>query len=147
MDATSASKAKTCTWYAKHHPSKANGHGWHEYSKFKEFNKLVPKDKGKVKGENVAGYNLNTDSEVQGLIHQDAEVSTTAKWIFDSGACTHVRLDAVLFRDIRAIRSEVQVRKSAVIPIYEIGTVSLFVISKDGSIKNLMLKDFYMFPA
>jgi hypothetical protein len=45
-------------------------------------------------------YNLDTDSEVEGLIYQEAEVSTTAKWIFDSAASTHMILDAVLFQDI-----------------------------------------------
>jgi hypothetical protein len=43
-DTTSSSTAKTCTWSTKHHPSKANSHGWHECSKLKEFNKSVPKD-------------------------------------------------------------------------------------------------------
>jgi hypothetical protein len=96
-DTVSSSKAKTCTWCTKYHSSKANGHGWHECSKLKEFNKSVPKDKGNGKEQHIAGYNLDTDSEVEGLIHQDAEVSTIAKWIFDSGASTHMILDVVLF--------------------------------------------------
>jgi hypothetical protein len=40
-DNTSSSNTKTCTWYTKHHPSKANGHGRHECPKLKEFNKLL----------------------------------------------------------------------------------------------------------
>jgi hypothetical protein len=76
-DPASYSKVKTCTWYTKHHPSKANGHGWHECSKLKEFNKSVPKDKGKVKEQHVAEYNPDTDSEVEGLIYQDPDLSTT----------------------------------------------------------------------
>jgi hypothetical protein len=97
MDATSSSKAKTCIWYTKHHPSKANGYGWHESSKLKEFNKSVPKDMGKGKEQHIVGYNTDTDSEIEGLLHHDAEVSTTPKWIFDSGASTHMILDSVLF--------------------------------------------------
>jgi hypothetical protein len=50
--------------------------------------------------------------------------------------------DAVLFRDIRPIRREVRVGNGAGIPVYGIGTVSLFVVLKDGSIKNVMLKDY-----
>jgi hypothetical protein len=78
-DDVCSSQAKTCTWYTKPHPSKANGYGWHECSKLKKFNKSVSKDRGKGKEQYVAGYNLDTDSEVEGLIHQDAEVSTTTK--------------------------------------------------------------------
>jgi hypothetical protein len=78
-DATSSSKAKTCTWYTKYYPSKANGHGWHKCSKLKKFNKLVPKVKGKGKEQHVAEYNPDSDSEVESLIHQDAEASTTTK--------------------------------------------------------------------
>jgi hypothetical protein len=48
-DAASSSKVKTCTWCTKHYSSKANGHGWDECSKLKQFNKSVPKDKGKGK--------------------------------------------------------------------------------------------------
>jgi hypothetical protein len=48
-------------------------------------------------------YDPDRNSEVKSFIHQDAEVSTTAKWIFDSGAYTHMMLDAVQFRDIRPI--------------------------------------------
>jgi hypothetical protein len=77
-DAASSSKVKTCSWYTKHHPYKANGSDWHECSKLKAFNKSVSKDKGKEKEQHVVGYNLDTDSEVEYLIHQDAEVSTTA---------------------------------------------------------------------
>jgi hypothetical protein len=108
QDTTSSSKAKTCTWHTKYHPSKGNTHGWQEYSKLKEFNKSVPKDTGKVKVQHVSTYNPDFDSEVEGLIDQDAEVSTTTKWIFDSGAPTHMTLDAALFRDIWPIRSEVR---------------------------------------
>jgi hypothetical protein len=50
-------------------------------------------------------------------------------------------LDAVLFQDIWPIRSEIRVGNSVKIPIYWIGTISLFIIMKDGSIKNVMLKD------
>jgi hypothetical protein len=78
-DTASSSKAKTCTWCTKYHLSKAIGHHFHECSKLKKFNKSVPKDKGKRKDQNVAGYNSDTDSEVEHLIHQDAEVSTTTK--------------------------------------------------------------------
>jgi hypothetical protein len=48
-DTAASSTAKTCTCYTKRHPSKANGHSWHECSKLKEFNKSVPKDKRKGK--------------------------------------------------------------------------------------------------
>jgi hypothetical protein len=99
-DAASSSKAKSYTWCTKHHSSKANGHGWHECSKLKEFNKSVRMDKGKGKEQLIAGYNPDTDSEIEGLIHQDAKVSTTTKRIFDSRASSHIMLDAVLFRDI-----------------------------------------------
>jgi hypothetical protein len=54
--------------------------------------------------------------------------------------------DAVLFRDIRPIRSEVRIGNGAGIPIYGIGTVSLFIVLKDGSIKNVMLKDCLYVP-
>jgi hypothetical protein len=67
-DAASYSKVKTCISSTKHHPSKANTHGWHECSTIKVFNKSVPKDKGKGKEQHVAHYNPDTDSEVQGLI-------------------------------------------------------------------------------
>jgi hypothetical protein len=50
-------------------------------------------------------------------------------------------LDIVLFRDIRPIRSKVRVGNGVGIPVYRIGTVSLFVVLKDGSIKNVRLKD------
>jgi hypothetical protein len=65
----SSSKAKTCTWCTKQHLSKGNSHGWHECSKLKKFNKSVPKDKEKGKKQHVTGYNSNTNSEVEGLIH------------------------------------------------------------------------------
>jgi hypothetical protein len=68
-DTASSSMAKSCTWCTKHYPSKANGYGWHEYCKLKEFNKSVPKDKGKGKKQRVAVYNPDTDSEVEGLIY------------------------------------------------------------------------------
>jgi hypothetical protein len=64
---------------------------------------------GKMKEQHIIRYNLDIDSEVENLIHQDAEVCTTPKWIFDSGASTKIMPDAVLFRDIRLIRSEVRV--------------------------------------
>jgi hypothetical protein len=96
-DAVSSSKAKTCTLSTKYYPSKANGHGWHDWSKLKEFNKSVPKNKEKWKEQHVAGYNLDTDFDIEGLIHQDAKVNTTTKWIFDSGASTRMRPDVVLF--------------------------------------------------
>jgi hypothetical protein len=47
-DVTST-KMKTYTWYIKYHILKANAHGWHKCSKLKEFNKSVPKDRGKRK--------------------------------------------------------------------------------------------------
>jgi hypothetical protein len=50
-------------------------------------------------------------------------------------------LDAVLFRAIQLIRSKVRVGNGVGISVYGIGTVSLFVILKDRSIKNIMLKD------
>jgi hypothetical protein len=145
-DAASFSKSKTCTWCTKHYTSKANGHGWHECSKFKEFSKSVPKGKGNGKEQHYAEYNPDTDSEVEGLNQSDAEVSTTAKWIFNSRASTHMIPDAVLFQDIQPIRSEIRVRNSAGIPVYGIGTVSLFDVLKDGSIKNVMLKDCLYVP-
>jgi hypothetical protein len=75
----SSSKAKTCTWCTKHCLSKAGGHGWHGCSKLKEFNKSVPKDKGNGKEHHIAGYNPDTNSGLEGLIHPDAEGSTTTK--------------------------------------------------------------------
>jgi hypothetical protein len=68
-DATSSSKAKTCTWYTKYHPSKATGHGWYELSKLQELNLSVPKDKGQGKDSHIARYNPDSDSEVQSLSH------------------------------------------------------------------------------
>jgi hypothetical protein len=68
-DTISSSKAKTCTWYTKHHPFKANGYCWHECSKVKEFNTLVLNTKETGKKQHGAGYNPNTDSEVDDLIH------------------------------------------------------------------------------
>jgi hypothetical protein len=50
--------------------------------------------------------------------------------------------DAVLFQDIWPIRSEVRVGNGAGIPVYGIGTLSLFVVLKDWSIKNVILKDY-----
>jgi hypothetical protein len=88
----------------------------------------------------VAGYNPDTDYEVVGLNHQDTEVNTTAKWIVDSGASTHMSQDAGLLRDMRPIRSVVGVGNGVEISGYGIGTVSLFVVLKDGSIKNVILK-------
>jgi hypothetical protein len=139
-DAASSPKAKTCSWCTKYHPAKANRHGWHECSKLKEFNKSVPNEMGNANEQHVARYNLDTDSEIEGLIHQDAEVSTTTKSVFNSGASTHLTQDAVLFRDIWSIRSEVRVRNGTAIPVYGISTDSLFVILKDGSINNVLLK-------
>jgi hypothetical protein len=52
-----------------------------------------------------------------------------------------MKLDVVPFRDIWPIRSEVRVGNSAVIPVYGIGTVSLFIVLKDGRIKNIILND------
>jgi hypothetical protein len=57
-----------------------------------------------------------------------------------------MRPDAVQFQDIRPIRSNVRVRNGMWIPVYGIGTVSLFVLLKDGSIKNIMLKDCLYVP-
>jgi hypothetical protein len=54
--------------------------------------------------------------------------------------------DAVLFEDIRPIRSEVRVGNGAGIPVYGIGTIPFFVVLKDGSIKNVMLKDCLYVP-
>jgi hypothetical protein len=88
MDTTSSSMAKTSTWCTKY--PIANGYDWHECSKLKEFNNLVPIDQGRGKEQHVARYNPDPDSDVEGIIHQDAEVSTTTKWIIDSGACTQM---------------------------------------------------------
>jgi hypothetical protein len=103
-------------------------------------------DTRKGKEPHNTGYNLDTNSEVQGLIHQDAEVSTIAKWIFDSGASTHMTPDIDLFGDIWPIRSEVRVGNGVGIPVNGFGTVSLFVVLKDRSIKNLMLQDYLYVP-
>jgi hypothetical protein len=54
--------------------------------------------------------------------------------------------DAVLIRDIQPIRDEIRVGNGARIAIYRIGTVSLFVVLKEGSIKNVMLKDCLYVP-
>jgi hypothetical protein len=54
--------------------------------------------------------------------------------------------DAVLIRDIRPIRSDVRVGNGTGIPVYGIGTVSLFVVLNDGSIKHVMLKDSLYVP-
>jgi hypothetical protein len=43
------------------------------------FNKSVHKDNEKVKEQYYTGYNLDTDSEVEGLIYYDADISTTVK--------------------------------------------------------------------
>jgi hypothetical protein len=61
-----------------------------------KFNKSVAKAKERVKEQHVARYNLGIDSEVEGLIHQNAKVSTTTKLIFNSGASTHMTLNTVL---------------------------------------------------
>jgi hypothetical protein len=55
--------------------------------------------------------------------------------------------DAVLLRDCWPIRSEIRVGNGAGIPVYEIGTISLFVVLSDGSIKNVMLKDCLYVPS
>jgi hypothetical protein len=140
-DTASSSKAKTCTWYTNHPPSKTNGYSWHEYFMLKEFNKSVPKYKGNRKEQYIAKNNLDTDSKVEGLIHHDAKVSTTTKWIFDSRASTYMMPDGILFQDIRPIRSQVRVGNGVRISVYIISTVSLFVVLKDGSIKNIILQD------
>jgi hypothetical protein len=134
-DAASSSKTKTCTWCTKHYPSNANGHGWYECSKLKKFNKSVPKDKGKGTEQHVAVYNLDTDSEVEGLIHQDAEFKYSELLYMMPGPF-----------DIRPI-CEVRVGNGAGIPVYGIGTISLFVVFQDGSIKNVMLKDCLYVPS
>jgi hypothetical protein len=145
-DVASSSKAKTCTWYTQHYPSKANRYGWHECSKLKEFNKSVHNVNGKGNEQQVSRYNPNTDSEVEGLIHQDAAISTTTKWIFDSGSSTHMTPDAVLFRNIWPFQSKVRVGNGTGIPVYGFGTVSLFVVLKNKRIKNIMLKDCFYIP-
>jgi putative component of toxin-antitoxin plasmid stabilization module len=43
--------------------------------------------------------------------------------------------------------SEVRIRNGVGIPVYGIGTGSLFVVLKDGSIKNVMLKDCLYVPS
>jgi hypothetical protein len=93
----------------------------------KEVNTSAPKDKEKGKEAHDARYNLDTDSEVKGLIHQDAEVSPTPKWISDSGACTHMMQDTVRCQDIQPIRSEVRVGNGMGITIYRISTLCLFL--------------------
>jgi hypothetical protein len=50
-------------------------------------------------------------------------------------------LNAVLLRDIRPIQCELRVGNSTRIPGYGIGTVSLFIVLKDGMIKTVMLND------
>jgi hypothetical protein len=107
---------------------------------------LVLEDKGKGKEQHIAGYNTDTNSEFDSLIHQDAEVSTTAKWIFDSGASIHMMPDAGLLQDIRPIQSKVRVGNGIGIHIYGIGTVALFVVLKDRSNENVMLKDVLYIP-
>jgi hypothetical protein len=107
---------------------------------------LVLKNTRNGKEQQVTGYTLDTDSEVEDLIHQDTEISTSIKWIFDYGASTHITLDAILYLDIWPIRSEVRVENGTKIPVYMISTVSVFVILKDGSIKNVMLKDCLYVP-
>jgi hypothetical protein len=77
QDVASSSKAKTSIWCTKRHSSNINGHSWDECFKLKELNKSVPRDKKNGKKPHVAEYNLDTASEVEGLIHQDAKVSTT----------------------------------------------------------------------
>jgi hypothetical protein len=49
--------------------------------------------------------------------------------------------DPVLFRDIQPIRSKVKVGNGTAIPVYGIGTIFLFDVLKDGSFKNVILKD------
>jgi hypothetical protein len=55
--------------------------------------------------------------------------------------------NAVLFQDIWPIQSEVRVGNGLGISVYGIGTISLFVVLKDRSIKNLMLKDCLYIPS
>jgi hypothetical protein len=43
--------------------------------------------------------------------------------------------DAVLFGDIWPIQSQLRVQNTAVISVYEIGSVSLFIVLKDGASK------------
>jgi hypothetical protein len=50
--------------------------------------------------------------------------------------------DTVLFRDIQLIQSEVRIGNTPRIRVYGISTISLFVVLKDGSIKNVILKDY-----
>jgi hypothetical protein len=54
--------------------------------------------------------------------------------MLDSGASTHMMPDAVRFQDIGPIRSEVRVEDGTEVPVYVIGTVSLFVVWKDWSL-------------
>jgi hypothetical protein len=49
--------------------------------------------------------------------------------------------DADLYRELQHNRIEVRVGNGAGILVYGIGTVSLFDFLKNGSIKNVMLKD------
>jgi hypothetical protein len=55
-------------------------------------------------------------------------------------------LDVVRFPNIQLIHSEVLGKNGVGSPIYRIGTVSLFVVLKDGSIKNIILKDCLYVP-
>jgi hypothetical protein len=67
--------------------------------------------------------------------------------LFESGPCIHISLYAGLVRDIQQIRSEIIVRNGASIPVNVIGTVSLFIVLKDRSIENVMLKDYLYIPS
>jgi hypothetical protein len=50
--------------------------------------------------------------------------------------------NAILFRDIHLIQSEVRVRNGMGITVYGIRPVSLFIVFKEGSIKNIIPKDY-----
>jgi hypothetical protein len=49
--------------------------------------------------------------------------------------------DTIPFREIQPIQSKVRVGNGMGIPIDGICTISLFVVLKDGSIKNVILND------
>jgi hypothetical protein len=57
-----------------------------------------------------------------------------------------MRLDIVLCGDICPTQSNVMERNSAGIPIYGTGPVSLFIVLKNASIKNIMLEDCLYIP-
>jgi hypothetical protein len=70
-------------------------------------------DKRKQREYRVTRYNLNTEFEVKGLIHQGAKVFLSNRFL-TLELLAHMIPDIVLLQDIQPIQSEVKVQKASV---------------------------------